>query len=157
MYKIEQLKQIKGEDFRNVIMYSIAEPGAMGAPGMMEFITSDGRAFWFDYMSEETPYEQIREALPSIKECYFSGPAAEERRGNEPAEIVFYPERAERNRRTHVGAGWRHIYMGFGNHLVIREEYYDEFKAAISDLKTEVDIYCKWQDRALGLYGRKEP
>lgn len=141
--------------FKEVIIFALAEPGAMGAGGIIEFFTEKGETFCFNYLSEETSYKKIKEAFPVLKDCRFNGPMAA-RPENAPREIVLYPDADNMNIKTRVAEGWRHIYMGFGNHLVIREDHFEEFSAAISDLEEEVDIYGKWLNRAKKLYGGSE-
>lgn len=140
---------------KHVIIFAFAEPGAMGAGGIIEFFTDKGETFYFNYLSEETPYPEIKEAFPVLKDCRFNGPIAT-RPANAPKEIVFYPDADNASIKTCVAEGWQHIYMGFGNHLVIRDDHFEEFSAAISDLTEEVDIYGKWLNRASKLYGGSE-
>ena len=140
------------KQFEDVIMFSFAEPGAMGAGGIIEFFTDKGGTFCFNYLSEETSYNEIKQAFPVLKDCRFNGPMAA-RPENAPKEIVFYNDADNMNIKTRVAEGWRHIYMGFGNHLVIRDDHFEEFSAAISDLKEEVEIYGGWLKRARKLYG----
>lgn len=142
------------KQFVDVIMFAFAEPGAMGAGGIIEFFTDKGEDFGLDYLSEETPYWKIKQVFPVLKDCRFNGPMPDDvRPKNTPQEIVFYTSADGANMRTRIAEGWRHIYMGCGNHLVIREDHFEEFSAAISDLKEEVDIYCGWLNRARKLYG----
>ena len=138
--------------FKDVIIFAFAEPGAMGAGGIIELFTDKGEYFDFRYLSEETPYREIKEAFPVLKDCRFNGPMAA-RPANATQEIVFYTDADNMNIKTRVAEGWRHIYMGFGNHLVIKHEIFDEFSEAISDLTEEGDIYGEWLNRASKLYG----
>ena len=77
-----------------------------------------------------------------------------DRPANAPKEVVLYTDSDNMNIITRVAEGWRHIYMGFGNHLVIREDHFEEFSAAISDLNEEVEIYGNWLERAKKLCGK---
>lgn len=137
--------------FKDVIIFAFAEPGAMGAGGIIKFFTDKGEAFYLNYLSEETPYPKVKEAFPVLKDCRFNGPMAA-LPANAPQEIVFYTDADNMNIKTRVAEGWRHIYMGVGNHLVIREDHFEEFSAAISDLKEGVEIYGEWLNRARKLY-----
>lgn len=138
--------------FENVIIYSMAEPGAMGVGGRMEFVTDRGEDFELWYMTDDTPYQEIKKAFPALKDCYWNGPSKACSK-NEPREIVFYSDKAKRIYEcTRVTEGWQHIYMGFGNHLVIRADHYEEFMDAISDLEEGLHIYGNWRERALKLY-----
>lgn len=142
------------KQFEDIIMFSLAEPGAMGAGGIIEFFSDNGDVFRFNYLSEETPYEEIKEAFPVLKGCRFNGPMPDDARPeNTPQEIVIYTNADSANMRKRIAEGWRHIYMGCGNHLVIREDHFEDFSAAISDLTEEVDIYGGWLNRARKLYG----
>ena len=48
-----------------------------------------------------------------------------------------------------MALGWKHIYMGFGNHLVIREDHFIAYFEYIKDFTEEIDIYGEWDNRAM--------
>ncbi len=136
------------EMFKDVIIFSMAEPGAMGAGGHMEFVTDKGEIFNLWYLSEDTPWNDVKNCFPVLKDCFFNGPMKERPEGA-PKEIVFYLDDSNINISTKVAPGWQHIYMGFGNHLIVRDDYFEGFSNAISDLTEEADIYGEWRERAI--------
>lgn len=75
------------ERFNNVVMYSLAEPGAMGWGGYMKFVTDDGNYFTINYLSEETPWEDVKKCFPELKGCCFNGPMENEKTSGE---ILLY-------------------------------------------------------------------
>lgn len=134
--------------FEDVVIYSMAEPGAMGAYGMMAFVTETGEMFDLNYFDDDTKYSKIKDNFPALKDCYWNGPMAEQKRNG----VIFYGDNPDSCKHTEITKGWKHIYMGFGNHLVVREDKYEVFLNAINDLKTEIEIYDKWMDRAIKLF-----
>ena len=50
---------------------------------------------------------------------------------------------------TKISPGWKHVYMGFGNHLVIREDHYQAYSEYLKDLTEEKYIYFEWDKRAM--------
>lgn len=135
--------------FEDVVIYSIAEAGAMGGAGMMDFITQKGERFCLNYLDEKTPYAKIKENFPALKDCYWNGPMSEPQNSNE---VILYGNNEDLCKHTRITKGWKHIYMGFGNHLVVREDKYKIFSEETSDLQTEIDIYDKWIDITVKLF-----
>ena len=135
------MEELKKEMFDKVIIFSIAEPGAMGAGGWMDFVTEDGEKFSLDYFSEKTLWESVKKCFPMLAECYFRGPAKRE--------TMIPSELYDRGiKYTTVADGWKHIYLGYGNHLVVREDHFAGFSETISDLKTGIELDSKWEKRA---------
>ena len=116
------------KDFNSVIVFSFSEPGAMG-PHNMTFYTRNGNSFAVNYMSEDTPYSKIKELFPTLTECYFDGPTKRERIMSRTIVIGGSPDDKE----TCVADGWKHIYLDFGNHLIVRKEFYYEIKELFSN------------------------
>ena len=114
---------IKKELFTNIAFMSVAEPGAMGAPGEIIIYNMDGKSYYFNYVYDEINVEVIHKAIPIIKECYFSFAKKK------------YPD------------GWKFMYLGFGNNLLIREELYANFSKLIGDV-SPADAYGKWEEAA---------
>ena len=80
-------------------------------------------------MSEDTPYSKIKELFPTLTECYFDGPTKRERIMSRTIVIGGSPDDKE----TCVADGWKHIYLDFGNHLIVRKEFYYEIKELFSN------------------------
>ena len=137
--------RVSPEVFRDVQFFTISEWGAMSCGGMGEFLMKNGEMTVVDFHNEDTSYEVTKACFPSLQDCYWNGPMAGENPKNAAQEIVIG---ADLPRHTRVSAGWKHIYTGFGNHLLVREELYEEFMQRITDLKEPVDIYGHWENRA---------
>ena len=132
------------EMFLDVIIYTVSEPGAMGIPSFMECVKKNGEKFSLNYGGDDY-YSKIKENFPAIEGCFWNGPMPGDKTSGE---IVFFVNDDEKNAKaTRVAKGWKHIYTGCGNHLVVKEEYYSIFKKHINDLTNPEDIYCYWQER----------
>lgn len=130
---IDNTKDVTNELFSNVIIYTIAEPGAMGFPRLMEFVTEPGECFYLIYGNEkgEVPYSVIRSSFRALQGCFWNGSADGE--NADDTEIVIYPPGNKATASTKVSTGWRHIYLGFGNHICVKEEFYQIFIDCIGD------------------------
>lgn len=113
------MERIEKEMFEDIIVFSVSEPGAMG-PNDITFYKRSGECFTIDYLDDET-YMELREAFPVLKECFWNGAGKEEKECEGTVVVGVSPF----DKRTHVAAGWKHIYLDFGNHLAVREEYYE--------------------------------
>lgn len=124
---IDNAKDITSELFSNVIIYTIAEPGAMGFPRLMGFVSKSGECFYLVYGNEkgEIPYSIIKSSFRALQDCFWNGPSDGE--GADDTEIVIYPSGNNTIASTKVSTGWRHIYLGFGNHICVKDEFYNPF------------------------------
>lgn len=129
---IDNIKDITNELFSDVIIYTIAEPGAMGFPRLMEFVTKSGECFYLVYGNEqdEIPYSLIKSSFSALQGCFWNGPADGE---NADTEIVIYPSESKTTAATQVSTGWSHLYLGFGNHICVKDEFYQAFIDCIGD------------------------
>ena len=59
--------------FKDIAIFTLAEPGAMGVGNLMEFITAEGEKFSL-FFSEEMPYSKVKEYFPALVDCYWNGP-----------------------------------------------------------------------------------
>lgn len=134
--------------FDNIIAYTVAEPGAMGLASSMELISNKGEHFLISF--DDIPFSDIKKAFVSaaLHECFFNGPGpmpnvAEKGEG----EIVIYPPSSDEknSRTTHVADGWHHVYMGAGNHLIIKEEIFPLLAKYIQN-KSPSEIYATWYE-----------
>lgn len=154
LFKNRTISDVKINEklFKDVVIYSFAEVGAMGTPGIMEFVTKDGRYFQLNYFNEKTSYAKIKENFPDLKDCYWNGPMNSEQKNSD--EVVIY-NNEDSFKHTTITKGWKHIYTGCGNHLVIREDKYKDFMFVISDLDLKEGIYIDafWVKKALELFG----
>lgn len=127
------------KDFEDVVAFSVSEPGAMG-PNDIGFYMKDGTYFRLDYKSNETPWSSIREWFPTIKECYFNGPMKTEL----ASLFTVVIGGGDNDKETHVAPGWKHWYLNYGNHLVIKEPYYREIRSLIGENKN-ADLTFAWE------------
>lgn len=69
---IDNIKDVTNELFSNVIIYIIAEPGAMGFPRLMEFVAESGECFYLVYGNEkgEIPYSIIKSSFRALQDCF---------------------------------------------------------------------------------------
>ena len=119
-----------------IYFLKIAEGGAMGSPGDITFITKDGGMYGFNYIYADITFDDVRAFFPTITKCMFG---------------MF----GEGN----IGPkGWKYVNLGFGNHLLVKDEIYDEFFAEIKDLKKPGEVYEAWQNKACKIIkGRLNP
>lgn len=132
--------KINKEMFKDIVAFSISEPGAMG-PNDMTFYKKNGDSFVVDYKREKTSYEKIKECFPSLNGCYWNGPMKDEL----ATAFTIVIGGSENDRGTKVPNGYRHMYLDFGNHLAVKEEFYSAVKDIFKG-KTNVDIAFNWND-----------
>lgn len=130
---------LKKEMFENVAAFSFSEPGAMGANGTMTFYRETGESFTINYLSEETPYSEIKELFPVLKECYWNGSMRAESAALRTIVIGGSPEDKE----TCIPKDWRHIYLDFGNHLTVKRGVY-RFVKDLFEEKENCEITFRW-------------
>lgn len=138
---MEYISEINKNLFSDIIIYTIAEPGAMGAANLMEFVNKKGKCFMFT-LGEEIEYSELKKLFPALKDCFWNGPSADNK--NDGEILLFTNNDAKNSNCTRVSKGWHHIYTGCGNHLVVKEEYYLIFSELIKDFESPVDIGCDW-------------
>ena len=112
----------KGYRSINIVAFSFAQPGAMGEPGGIEIIDEQGRFYHTNYCWEGISYEHLCEVVPALKDCKFE---------------VFGHQAPE---------GWEAVYLGMGNHLTIKADYYNQFKEETLNrhIKDECEMYLQW-------------
>ena len=89
-------------------------------------ITAGGSIFHCNYCFGDVNLNKLCRCVPVLKECNF--------------DVL---EDAIR-----ISDEWKHEYLGAGNHLLIRNDVYDRFKEAISDVEYPEDIYLLCFDAA---------
>ena len=127
MRKVELTKKDLTKDLgENVWFFMMAEGGAMGEPGGVTFITNDGKAYHFNMMFGDVDYATVKAFFPIVNECKFG---------------IF-------GEGSIVPAGWNYLYLGFGNHLIVSSEIFDDFHKEIKDIQRPSEIYAVWQNKA---------
>lgn len=89
--------------FKNVVFFALAEPGAMGNPGGILFYVKSGELYYMNYMYTDVDIKKVEKLFPTLAECDFGMSEIE----------------------SNVPVGWKYVYMGMGNHLIMREEVFD--------------------------------
>lgn len=116
-------------DLHDVVAISFATGNAMGDPGAIEIITSNGGVFYANPEYEDISLEQIYTVCPDYLEIdsrWFEG--------------------------TKNPQGWEHIYLGWGNHLYIKETIYAPFQIGLKQKKKQIKenlLYNNWKDIVL--------
>lgn len=116
-------------DLHDVVAISIATGGAMGNPGAIEIITSNGGVFSADTINEDITLEQVFTICPDLLEI----------------DTRFF-ERIKNPK------GWQYIYLGLGNHLYIKETIYAPFQLGTKQKKEHIKgslLYNNWKDIVL--------
>lgn len=103
--------------------FMFAESGAMGEPGCITWFLGDGSQYHGNYCFGDVELTKLEKAFPVFAECSFGilGPASQ------------------------VPEGWKYVYLGMGNHLIVSEDYYGEFEAATKDYENPAEYYQNWQ------------
>lgn len=130
--------------FDNIIAYTVAEPGAMGFSNSMEIVDDKGKYFVISF--DEIPFASVKKFFPALADCIFNGPMPGET--VEDGEIVIYPNNNDDKncrRTTRDAKGWKHIYIGAGNHLIIKEEIFPLLAKYIQN-KSPSEIYATWDE-----------
>lgn len=132
--KVESDKNFQHQD---VVFFSLAEEGAMGCPGNIFLaVKSKDKMKWYSYNTMEHCYEELVQKFPAFREF-------------NPGLFGMV---------SSVPEGWKHVYLGFGNHLLVREDYYQDFQEQIAEFQDAGEIYANWMKIAENLLGneRKE-
>jgi hypothetical protein len=131
----ELTKELTKDMFENIIVMFVSEPGAMG-PNTMEFMNASGEIINVAYTVDNT-YETLREVFPLLKECRWDGPMANEKDSIGGIKI------GGGEFSTRVPNGWSHVYLDVGNHLAIKDEYYEKAMKILSNYQN-IDITFEW-------------
>lgn len=115
---------LKKSTFRETQFVMFAESGAMGEPGAVVIVTADGDIFHCNYVYGDVELSKLCKTIPVLGEWY-------------PGLFGAY---------DHIPEGWNCEYLGAGNHLLIRNDIYDEFKELIGENTDPSQIYSTWFD-----------
>lgn len=134
------VEKITKDMFQDVIAFSFSEVGAMGLNGTVGVFTKSGEHFIVNYLSENTPYEKLKECFPALQGCYWNGPMK-----NERASLLTYVIGGNAEKSTVIPEGYKHMYLDVGNHLCIKEELYGYAKNLFRG-KENHEITFEWQE-----------
>ncbi|MBQ8882673.1 MAG: hypothetical protein IJY70_04720 [Clostridia bacterium] len=123
--EIKQKNELNREIFDNALFVHISSGGAMGCPGQVVAITKSCARYSFSYVAGEITYDDFAEVFPAVTQ--FS---------------AFFDDA------INIPQGWKYIYLGFGNFLLIADEVYGEFCEQTKDYAESYKIYGKWEEIA---------
>ena len=109
--------------------FQIAEGGAMGEPGGIWFVTEDSQIYHANYCFGNLSAQTISTAFPVIDQCRFG---------------LF-------GLNSTVPDGWQYVNLGFGNHLLVRQDRYESFAPLIASYKSPGEIYQTWMEHAVSV------
>ena len=85
------------------VAFSVAEDGAMGCPGRIIIIDEKNNVY--DFYMHELEKEDVKKILPALYE-------------SQRAVLGIDPSTS----------GWKRVYLGMGNHLMVADSIYDELR-----------------------------
>ena len=131
----EDLTDLLGLD---IVAFQLAEGGAMGYHGGVFFVTSDKKVYFTCYL-EPSAYTGFSKYMSM-----------------ENLEKVFPPLSDFNHGLMGFGAqkpeGWHYSYLGFGNHLLVRNDLHEDFSKAAKKLLDDhpkAILYGIWMDAIL--------
>ena len=126
--------ELNNKSFTNEILckttfFHIAEGGAMGEPGGIVFVTEDGKVYHANTYFGDLERTTLIEAFPVLNDCNFG---------------LFGVNSV-------VPAGWKYVDLGAGNHLIVREDFFEKFKDMTVEYNKPVEYYQHWLEIALSI------
>lgn len=123
--------QVKKEDmnvnlFKDVLFFMVAEGGAMGEMGAINFVKPNGKLYHLNYLWGDIKFEEVMDCFPTLTQCFFGICGID----------------------SEVPAGWNYVNLGAGNHLIVSDTVYPQFKKLIENYKHCGEIYRDWVDHA---------
>ncbi len=116
---------------KKIVFFKLAEGGAMGMPGVVEFITDECRAYCFHMGADHIGTDQISVVFPAIEE------------------ILDGRRLGPGGLRGELPRGWNYIDLGAGNHLFAADSVSCRFKKLTKHRKSPSQIYSVWYDTAV--------
>ena len=102
------------------VAFSVAEGGAMGCPGRIIIIDEKNNVY--DFYMHELEKEYVMKILPALYE-------------SKRAVLGIDPSTS----------GWKRVYLGMGNHLMVAESIYERFNEFAKALwQSRGSLYQKW-------------
>lgn len=113
----------------DIIAFSIADLGACGSPGSKIIVDSKGRIYDMRTYDSHPSEEQYLSMFPVFRD--------------------YHPVLDEAQK-LYKSPGWIEKYMGVGNHLFIRDDYFEKFTTA--DRSTSKgELYMSWLNTILSI------
>ena len=119
--------------FKDVLFFMFAEGGAMGEMGAINFVKTDGKLYHSNYLWGDIKFEEVLESFPTLSQCEFGFCGIDSK----------------------VPLGWNYVNLGAGNHLIVNDTVYPQFKKLIKNYKHMSKIYRDWAKRADSIINKK--
>ncbi|MBR1433720.1 MAG: hypothetical protein IJ584_01260, partial [Bacteroidales bacterium] len=141
-YEITEIsdKDVQALTGSDIVAFQFAEPGAMGYHGGIFFVTSDSKLYFTCYLKPSDysgnyagmSWENLLLVFPPLKDFNhgFAGHG------------VISPE------------GWEYEYLGCGNHLLVKQSFWEEFTREAKRLLSEQPdtiLYNQWMEATLNI------
>lgn len=114
------------ELFEDIMFFSLAEGGAMGNPGSVYFYNKVGTLYYFNYARSCINMNRVKELFPPLALCRFG----------------------MLGMGSSVPEGWNYVNLGMGNHLIVNDAVYEEFKGFIGEDYIPSRVYGLWMKLA---------
>lgn len=125
---------MKQENFERAVAFAASAPGAMGTPGIIEIVT-DQEVYYADYVNGDVTFDDLCKIFPVLDKCQFD----------------------DLGEKSRVPNGWEYIYLGMGNHLVLREDIAEKVFEKLGRNGYPEDIYVNWRNTVIEIVeGRKQ-
>ena len=111
--------------FLDVVAFSCASGGAQGVGGEIIVITRDASIYRMNYVYGDMTIEMCIRVCPPLRYCISE---------SMDVEVATF--------------GWKSIYLGGGNCLMLEDSLYDRLLEQIADMPP-YDLYCIWMDLVL--------
>ena len=108
--------------FKNVMFFALAESGAMGEPGGVLFYVKSGELYHMNYIYGDVNMDKVEKLFPVLSECKFGTFGIDS----------LIPE------------GWKYLYMGAGNHLIVNGSVFEKFIDKIDEHTVPSVVYMNW-------------
>lgn len=105
---------------KDVVAFSYAEEGAMGAAGEINIVNSDGEWFDMNSMNRELTKEDFDRILPAFNQCDFDS-----------YDVT-------------IAEGWTEFNMGMGNHLMVSDSIIEPFRKILDENDIENTSLIYW-------------
>ena len=136
MNKIIEITESNYKDYcpLDIVAFSFAQPGAMGEHGGVVIVDVMGQVYHTNYCQGNIDCDHLLEVVPILKDCKFN---------------IFGHQTPE---------GWFPVYLGFGNHLTIKADYYSQFKEDVNNKHFENtgELYQQWLGMVMKLLGKND-
>lgn len=130
----------------DIAAFSIADPGACGEPGGVRIIDSKAKIYRLNYVFGEWD-DDLFEICPLSKECFIEKvPDSRKRFLLRIAKGCYFIEK--------VPDGYQFAYLGLGNYLFVKNDFWKEFNDMKNSYKGDKILYSTWLDFMLEILKR---